>query len=179
MRGLLNTTVVYRRKLDRRLSDTIIAGEGPLLPPMDATLTDILRFLHHIGIPTTRRKLPDSTFLPGLTLHGSGLLIDPARLAHPGDLLHEAGHFALTPAAERPRLSIETTFTLGDDIGAIAWSYAAIISLGLDPSIVFHDGGYRGNSRAYIENFALGRYVGVCLLEWPDSRSSRGDTVRA
>src|SRR6185369_2096483 len=129
-------------------------------------LAIILDFLNDIGIPTTAIDLPEATFLPGLTMHGGGILYDRARLTFPGDLLHEAGHIALTPAAERPHLSASTPFNLGDDLGAIAWSYAALTALRLDPKIVFHDGGYKGNSPAFIENFARRRYVGVPLLEW-------------
>ena len=126
----------------------------------------ITRFLRSIGIPVAEGALPAETFLPGLTLQGGAILYDPQRLTYPGDLLHEAGHIALTSAAERPRLSPDTQFNLGDDLGAIAWSYAALTRLQLDPRVVFHDGGYRGNSPAFISNFAAGRYVGVPLLEW-------------
>jgi hypothetical protein len=32
-------------------------------------------------------------------------------------------------------------------MGAIAWSYAAALQIGLDPGIVFHAAGYRGSSQ--------------------------------
>jgi len=54
---------------------------------------------------------------------------------------------------------------LGDEIATIAWSYAAALHLEIDPTIVFHAGGYRGASAAYIENFNAKRYVGVPLLQ--------------
>jgi len=126
----------------------------------------ITAFLDGIGIPTTATSLTEPTFLPGLTLDRGAIRYDVMRLTYPGDLLHEAGHIALTPAAERPSLTPESPFNLGDDLGAIAWSYAAILHLQLDPAIVFHDGGYRGNSPAFLRNFAEGHYVGVPLLEW-------------
>jgi hypothetical protein len=47
------------------------------------------------------------------------------------------------------------------EIQAIAWSYAAALELGLDPALVFHDGGYHGRSASLLMNFALGVYVGV------------------
>ena len=128
-------------------------------------LSRITAFLHEIGIPARPAELPHGTFLPGLTMNGGAILYDVG-LLYPGDLLHEAGHIAFTPAAERTQLSSATTFTLGDDLAAIAWSYAALTHLLLDPAIVFHNGGYQGNSQAFIDNFAHGRYVGVPLLEW-------------
>ena len=49
---------------------------------------------------------------------------------------------------------------------ATAWSYAAVCHLGLDPAVVFHEGGYRGGSQSLIENFRAGRYIGVPVLQW-------------
>jgi len=123
-------------------------------------------FLDGIGIPAIEDELPTTTFLPGVTMRGGAVLFDRARLAYPGDLLHEAGHVAFTPAAERAALTPETSFDLGEDHAAIAWSYAALLHIGLDPKIVFHDGGYKGNSSAFIANFAKRQYVGVPLLQW-------------
>lgn len=51
-------------------------------------------------------------------------------------------------------------------MGAIAWSYAAALHLGLAPEIVFHAAGYRGGAESLCENFAAGRTVGVPILEW-------------
>lgn len=51
-------------------------------------------------------------------------------------------------------------------MAAIAWSWAAVIELGLEPGIVFHEHGYRGGSVALVENFSAGRYIGVPVLEW-------------
>jgi len=51
-------------------------------------------------------------------------------------------------------------------MAAIAWSYAALVHLQLEPSILFHEDGYQGDSANLIENFEAGRNVGVPLLEW-------------
>jgi Na+/H+ antiporter NhaD/arsenite permease-like protein len=48
---------------------------------------------------------------------------------------------------------------------AIAWSYAAIIHLGLDPKVVFHEGGYGVESEKLLFNFSLGVYIGVNGLQ--------------
>lgn len=85
---------------------------------------------------------------------------------YPGDLLHEAGHLALLEPGEK----WVTEGSMGDnggyEMGAIAWSYAAAVHLGLAPDVVFHDSGYRGPAEAIRENFAAGRYLGVPILQW-------------
>ena len=49
---------------------------------------------------------------------------------------------------------------------AIAWSWAALVHLELDPEVVFHPAGYKGWSQTIIENFSQGRYFGVPMLQW-------------
>ena len=48
----------------------------------------------------------------------------------------------------------------------MAWSYAALRHLELDPAVVFHDGGYSGGARTLLANFSAGRYVAVPMLQW-------------
>jgi hypothetical protein len=50
------------------------------------------------------------------------------------------------------------------ELAAIPWSYAAAVHLGIDPEIVFHEGGYRGQAAGLLTNFALGVGPGVHLL---------------
>ena len=50
-------------------------------------------------------------------------------------------------------------------MASIAWSYAALRYLDLDPAIVFHPDGYQGGSAGIIENFEAGCYFGVPLLQ--------------
>jgi hypothetical protein len=123
----------------------------------------LVAFVRGIGIEVRATTLPDNTFLPGLDVRHGAILVDEARLAYPGDILHEAGHLAVTDPAERlaPKLSPDG----GDELTSIAWSYAALRHLKLDPTIVFHDRGYKGGAAALIENFAAGNYVGVPLLQ--------------
>jgi hypothetical protein len=120
-------------------------------------------FVRGLGIEVRAAILPADTFLPGLDIRDGAILVDEARLAHPGDILHEAGHLAVTDPAERhaPHLSPNP----GDELTAIAWSYAALRHLGIDPAIVFHAEGYKGGADAIIENFSAGRYFGVPLLQ--------------
>ena len=126
----------------------------------------IITFLAEIGIEVIKTEIHEQTFLPGIKAERGAILIDESKLIYPGDLLHEAGHLAVIPAEKRKWAQGNMGKDRGEEMMAIAWSYAALIHLGLEPSLVFHDGGYRGWSRAFIENFTNGRYVGVPLLQW-------------
>ena len=135
-------------------------------------------FVRGIGIDVRNAELPGKTFLPGLDIQSGAIVVDEPRLKHPGDILHEAGHLAVTDPATRnaPRL----TPTDGEEIATLAWSYAALVHLHLDPAVVFHPDGYKGGSQALIENFTGGHYLGVPLLEYfgmtadPSRAAARG-----
>ncbi|HEX3937972.1 MAG TPA: hypothetical protein VHX43_10755 [Xanthobacteraceae bacterium] len=120
-------------------------------------------FVRGVGIDVRAAALPHQTFLPGVEISHGAILVDDDRLSHPGDMLHEAGHLAVADPAERnaPALSPSP----GDELTAIAWSYAALRYLDLDPAVVFHDEGYKGGAQSIIENFTAGRYFGVPLLQ--------------
>jgi hypothetical protein len=129
-------------------------------------LKRIMDFLGEIGLTVRRAALPEGTFLPGIQLEADGLVVDEARLAHPGDLLHEAGHLAVLTPAERRAVGESLNSGPGEEMAAIAWSYAACVHLGLDAAVIFHDQGYKGEGLALRENFVAGRYIGVPLLQW-------------
>jgi hypothetical protein len=120
-------------------------------------------FLRSIGVDVRAATLPDNTFLPGLAVEHGVILVDEQRLAHPGDILHEAGHLAVADPAERTAAALSPN--PGDEMTAIAWSYAALRHLDLEPAIVFHPDGYKGGSAAIIENFTNECYFGVPLLQ--------------
>ena len=123
-------------------------------------------FLTRIGLEVEAAELPPDTFLSGLMIRHGKLLIDEAKLTYPGDILHEAGHLALLPAQQRARLEDNAGVDGGFEMAAIAWSYAAILHLEMDPAIVFHPAGYKGGAQAILDNFAQRRYIGVPILEW-------------
>lgn len=123
-------------------------------------------FLAGIGLDTAPAVLSEAGFLEGLTISHGVLLVDEVRLAHTGDLLHEAGHLAMVPAQERKLLHGNVGSDPGEEMAAIAWSYAAALYLGIDPAVVFHPKGYSGGSQAILQNFSQGRYFGVPMLEW-------------
>lgn len=130
---------------------------------LDDPTTTIRAFLAEIGIPVTAAPLDRDGFLPGIAVRDGGLTIDPARRFWPGDLLHEAGHIAVTAPEARATLT-QVSDCPGEEMAAIAWSYAAARAIGIDPAVVFHEAGYRGGSAALLENFNAGRYFGVPLL---------------
>lgn len=134
--------------------------------PEGSVIRQIVRFLTQIGFIVRLEEIKEPTRLPGIKIDHGTLLVDMARLQHPGDLLHEAGHLAVVPADERAKTVGDADSDPGREMMAIAWSYAALRHLRLDPSVVFHGGGYRGGSRSLIENFNAGRYVGVPVLQW-------------
>lgn len=130
----------------------------------------IIQFIEEIGIPVIETELPGDCFLPGLSLNKNTILMDSQRLKYPGDLLHEAGHIAVTSEELRPLIGtdqMEASWpTDGDEIAAILWSYAALKYLNLEPEVVFHPEGYKNQSQWLIAQFQQGNYIGLPLLEW-------------
>ncbi len=152
-----------------------------------ASVLDVcIPFLNSLGIPTIYSEINKACFLPGFLIKNGGIVIDLNKLLYPGDILHEAGHIAVVPAAERALLTNEIILLSknreAEEMMAIAWSYAACLHLHLDPLIVFHENGYHGNGESIIENFQAGRFFGVPTLQWcnmtTESRYARkGDIV--
>jgi hypothetical protein len=129
----------------------------------------VILFLKEIGIDIVEKEL-GKTFLPGLDLGPDCIYIDYNKLLYPGDILHEAGHLAVTVADERKLVGTAEISkdwpTQGDEIAALLWSYAALHHLQLPPDFVFHPNGYKGHSEWFISNFTSGNYMGLPLLEW-------------
>lgn len=131
----------------------------------DPVTARIIAFIEEIGIPVIEEPVPEDSFLPGLRIRGGALLYDPATLDWPGDLLHEAGHIAVTDPAVRETLA-EVSDSPGEEMAAIAWSYAAALEIGIDPALVFHEHGYRDAGPNILENFRKGSFFGVSLLDY-------------
>ncbi len=136
----------------------------------DKILLKITSFLKEIGIKTIEKELPDDTFLPGLAISNEGILIDYKKLTYPGDILHEAGHIAVTSAQDREKIGTEEIDknwpTQGDEIGAMLWSFAAAHHLEIPLDVVFHANGYKGNSNWLIDSYQENNFIGLPLLEW-------------
>jgi hypothetical protein len=128
-----------------------------------------VNFLNSIGIQTIFRKIETDSFLPGFLIENGMIIIDKDTLQHPGDILHEAGHIAVVPTAHRSRLTEKTIIKRrnreGEEMMAIAWSYAACMHLLIDPLFVFHDQGYRGGSSQITESCSKNDYMGLLMLQ--------------
>lgn len=133
-------------------------------------LDRLILFLNEIGIPVVEQELDDTCFLPGLFPRSNTILLDRKRLKYPGDILHEAGHVAVTEAGFRPFIGTaemaEQWPQPGEELGAILWSYAVIIHLKIPPEVVFHAEGYKNDSAWLIEQFEKRNYIGLPLFEW-------------
>ena len=142
----------------------------PAATPDTDYLPAILHFLARIGIPVEEAPLSPDTFLPGILIHEGRLRIDRQRLLYPGDVLHEAGHLAVTAAAERPTLGGHLTENHpekeGEELAVLLWTYAAALAMNLPGEVVFHPAGYNGNSAWLLESFRSGQYIGLPLLVW-------------
>ncbi len=130
--------------------------------PVTAKMVD---FIREVGIEVIEKPFNEETFIPGIYIEKGKLLVDEEKLLYPGDLLHEAGHIAMVPS----HLRCYATGNVGkiDEIGnsyeieAIAWSWAAVVALGIDPEILFHNKGYSGAAPGLLFNFRMGVYIGI------------------
>ena len=135
--------------------------------PIDLPVTaQMIEFIRSIGLPVEFDVVDADAFLPGVAIANGGLRIDRQRLRYPGDLLHEAGHLAMLTLQERSLCSARLPVDGGQEMGAIAWSYAAAVYLGLDADVVFHGDGNKGDTASLRDNFQQGHYLGVPYLQW-------------
>ncbi len=128
----------------------------------------ITAFLQYIGIAFAFQPITGEGFMPGIALNDGVIIIDMEQLKYPGDILHEAGHIATLLPEERLASGKlpDTPDSLGNEITAQAWSYAACVAIGLDPSVVFHDDGYRGSAQKLIEIFSSDHPIALPTLQW-------------
>ena len=126
----------------------------------------ITHFLAEIGINTKFCAIDSPTFLPGISIQKGEIWIDMEKIAYPGDLLHEAGHIAVSESEKRSIIYDNHFTDAGEEIVAILWSYAAAREIGLPLEILFHNQGYKGSSEWLIESFESKNYMGLPLLEW-------------
>jgi hypothetical protein len=130
----------------------------------------ICAFLTQIGIRWEWGTIPGDTFLPGLLIDQGKLTIDKERLKFPGDILHEAGHIALTSPDIRHELGQshlnETAAQGSEELGVLLWSWLAAQQLGVPERVLFHEHGYKGEADWLISQFGSGNYIGLPLLKW-------------
>jgi len=136
----------------------------------DLILKQIFQFFDEISIPYNFAEISKETFLPGIQIKNGTLQIDLEKLKYPGDLLHEAGHIAVSISTERGNLNdniIENNSEkAGDEMAVLLWSFAAAKQIGLATEIVFHEDGYKGEAEWLAQQFESGNYIGLPLLQW-------------
>jgi hypothetical protein len=138
-------------------------------PPFaDPTVCRIVEFLKSIGLGVQAGSVPEITVVPGIHIVRGELVVDEARLTYPGDLLHEAGHVVVRPKDAWESINGDVGGHGGEEMAAMAWSYAASVHLGIDPAVVFHSGGYKGESNMVLDCFTAGAepLMGVPVLQW-------------
>ncbi|WP_034158051.1 hypothetical protein [Sphingomonas sp. ERG5] len=140
-------------------------SSAPTTVALDSISERILAFIEDVGIPTAIAPIDEATFMPGMTIRDGVLIVDPAQLIWPGDLLHEAGHIAVTEPGKRPTLHMVNPDP-GEEMSAMCWSFAAALALDLDPDVVFHDGGYQGGGRHLAGVYGGGAYIGLPMLQY-------------
>ena len=127
-------------------------------------------FLAEIGIAVKEQEIDGETFLPGLQIENGVLVYDPQKLLYPGDLLHEAGHIAVTEGSKRNILNgnviEEAPSKGGEEMSVMLWTYAACKKLDIPIETVFHPHGYKGNNEWLMENYENGIFIGLPLLKW-------------
>ncbi|MES2727954.1 MAG: hypothetical protein V4643_12670 [Bacteroidota bacterium] len=142
------------------------------MPNKETITKKIVDFINEIGIETNYMQIDEPTFLPGILIKEGVIHIDTDKLLYPGDLLHEAGHVAVMTGEDRKKAIGNVGETKsqseagGEELAAIAWSYAASTYLALAPEIVFHPEGYKGAADWYIEQYTGGTYIALPYLQW-------------
>lgn len=139
---------------------------------LDPVTACIVQFIRSIGIPVAFQPITEDMFVPGILISKGTIIIDTDQLLYPGDLLHEAGHIAVAMPEDRLLMHgnvgdlTEKNKSDGEEMMAIAWSYAACVHLNIDPAVVFHPAGYKGSSDWYIEQYTAGNMLYVPVLQW-------------
>ncbi len=136
----------------------------------ELVLEKIFQFLNEINIAYNFKEIDAETFLPGIQICNGSLQVDLQKLKFPGDLLHEAGHIAVSLPEERDALNdnvvADNEAKAGDEMAVLLWSFAAAQKIGLTSEIVFHENGYKGDAVWLKEQFEGGNYIGLPLLQW-------------
>ena len=128
------------------------------------------------GFALSIGPIANKTFVPGQSVVGGGIAIDPEVAAYPGDMLHEAGHLAVAEPATRAAMN-DVGSDPGEEMAAIDWSVAAARDCAIPLDVLFHEHGYKGEAGWLAETFGLGQPFGVPLLVWYGMTASpQGDS---
>jgi hypothetical protein len=147
----------------------------------DPRLSRMAAFLASIGIEMQAESIDAQTLFPGSLISHGSLVVDESRLVAPGDALHEAAHIALAPPERRARdFALLNGATRGEELTTIAWSWAALLELDIEPEDIFHGTAYkRGDSTMIIDCARRGIHIGFPLLQaWEMAFDERNALLR-
>lgn len=147
----------------------------------DPRLQRMATFLESIEIEMQPGTIGVPTLFPGSLISRGSLVIDESILVAPGDALHEAAHIALAPPERRSSdFAFVDAATGGEELTTIAWSWAALLELEIEPEDIFHGTAYkRGDSSTIIECGRRGIYIGFPLLQaWEMAFDERNALLR-
>lgn len=151
------------------------------------TFGQCLKFLEAIGINV--QVVPGAIgFLDNMRIVDGGIHVDPTSDNVCGNLLHEAGHIAVTSGLFRPHLNYDVQESIQDamdaylkahpfafgaeedpiarsilqsgETEAIAWSYAAAVEIGIDSRLPFRLG-FQGEGMQLHDMLKVGAYFGI------------------
>lgn len=139
---------------------------------MTDSVPRMVEFCNGTGIPVRFEPVlatPDC--LPGVLIVGAELRVDRFRLKYPGDILHESACVALFHPSVRSGLKghinyLDSQTKAAHAMAVGAWTYAACVHLNIASEVVFHEGGYQGQSQWLIESYRGGQCFGLPLLQW-------------
>jgi hypothetical protein len=133
----------------------------------DPRLARMSVFLGSIGIEMRAAAIDVPTLFPGSLISRGSLVVDESKLVAPGDALHEAAHIALAPPERRGAdFAFLDEADKGEELTTIAWSWAALLELDIQPEDIFHGTAYkRGDSTMIIDCARRGIYIGFPLLQ--------------
>jgi len=137
-------------------------------------LQEIVDAVRSVGVPVIKTTVPDDCLLPGVLIDRGQLLVDESKLAHAGDVAHDAAHIAVMTPEQRARAVGTLPPDPAQEIVAHAWCYALAKSFDLPVEVIFHDA-YAAGGPTLRAGFEDGALIGQPLLEWFGMTSMRGD----
>ena len=155
------------------------------------SLEKMIRFLSGIGITVQQESNVNGFIPGVDIRKGAVLAFNAAQMEGVGDLLHEAGHLAVIPSMFRGEVFGDIDAALmeasseyvkthpimipgtyeedpviraliqASEQEAIAWSYAAALEIGIEPTVVFHPKSFGGDNEEVLLGLQIKQHAGI------------------